>query len=296
MASTLRVLMLEDNKLTALPSDLSDCRNLRVLNLARNKLTHLPMSFLKLELLSELHLAANPLAHPLDDVVRTSSYFSPQEIDMDRAVRKLVSSMTTQLKAASMNPSAAAEHFSPQPFRAALELFFKKLDKDRTGYINERDFRECMNGRRFDFRGITLTPAEVEAVVEHLFTPNRDTGTGARALQTSMPSPMRPGHAPPSMAANAAAGATHLLLEEFIQSVEQSQRKHAVAPLASVVRKYLTVKQRQADLRAEAFHNRPDLDEVRDMDVSGCSRSDGMISLHISPVANPLPPSFPSFV
>ena len=84
--------------------------------------------------------------------------------------------------------------------------------------------------------------------------------------------PYMPGHAPPSMAANAAAGATHLLLEEFIQSVEQSQRKHAVAPLASVVRKYLTVKQRQADLRAEAFHNRPDLDEVRDMDVSGCIR------------------------
>ena len=270
MAATLRVLRLEDNKLTALPSDLSECRNLRVLNLARNKLTTLPMSFLKLDLLSELHLASNPLAHPLDDIVRTSSFFSPQEIDMDRAVRKLVNSMTIQLKAAAMDPSAAAEHFSPQPLRAALELFFTKLDKDRTGYINERNFRDCMTGRRFDFRGITLTPAEVEAVVEHLFAPGEggpSAPRGAKSLQTSMPSPMRPGLAAPSMAANAAAGATHLLLEEFIQAIEQSQRKHAVAPLASVVRKYLTTKQRQADLRAQAFHNRPDLDEERDMDV-----------------------------
>ena len=74
-------------------------------------------------MLSELSLAGNPWAAPLDEIVATSSYLAPQELDMDRAVRKIVKTMSDQLKDLAMNPSATAERFSPMPMRAALELF-----------------------------------------------------------------------------------------------------------------------------------------------------------------------------
>jgi Leucine-rich repeat (LRR) protein len=174
MWGTLRVLEMRGNALTALPPDIGQIVNLRSLDVSNNQLTTLPTSLLKLVRLDELTIVGNPFDAPLDALVETGVYLSPMEVDLARALRKLVKSMKRILTEAASDPGVDLSSFSPQPTRAALEMLYRRIALDpRSGKIrqsiSERIMRDCLNGVRVDFGGSTITPAELEALINTIF-------------------------------------------------------------------------------------------------------------------------------
>jgi Leucine-rich repeat (LRR) protein len=93
---TLEVLRLQRNVIHKIPNNIGDVKSLRCLNLARNKISEVPTSIGDMPVLTELFLEGNPLCDPLHDIVSNGRYQNQHEINLDKAIEKLLTGMTNE--------------------------------------------------------------------------------------------------------------------------------------------------------------------------------------------------------